>query len=258
MLLQPAEHLLIVAGLNLLRPEPIIIIVTTESRNANADRILSTTDDTIRALWVILEAEYQLSQRLWVHVRQLVGPYFLDHIARAGAQSTTLTNVESRFQRDGDCPSWCQARHIGLVNPCTSQIQTRRNLRLTLLQVRRRTCLQSLLRHTFQDDIFHAPLFADTPFVVVATIAVDHQNVGLHNVQRRQEIKDATALIDVGILHIADALHHEQSLLFGVDGLVVLIALDGLVGAYANIQITILSSLSEELHMSAVQQVVTP
>ena len=64
-------------------------------------------------------------------------------------------------------------------------------------------------------------------------------------------------MIDIGILDIADALDHKKAFLFTIYRLMVLVALNGFIGADAHIQVTILCCLSEKLHMTGVQQVVT-
>lgn len=66
-----------------------------------------------------------------------------------------------------------------------------------------------------------------------------HQNflrpVAPHRGQRPAILKNAARCIDEGILHVADALHHEQVLLLVVHRLVMLVLLDGLVRTDANV-----------------------
>ena len=112
------------------------------------------------------------------------------------------------------------------------------------------------MRHSLQHDVFDAPLAADALLLRRAAVLVHHEHIRLHDVQRRQEIQHTAARIDVRILHIANALDHEQPLLLAVDSLVVLISQNRSVAADAHIQIAELSRLPEELHMAAVQQIV--
>ena len=70
------------------------------------------------------------------------------------------------------------------------------------------------------------------------------------------KVHHTTACIDECVLHIAYALHHEQAFLFGIECAVVLIFQNRCVRPNANIQVAKLACLAEELHMSAVEQVV--
>ena len=116
---------------------------------------------------------------------------------------------------------------------------------------------ESLLGHALQHHIFYSVLLSELAFVLVAAIAVHHQNVRLQSLHGGDKVHDAVSGIDERILHIADGLHHKQPLLLGVDGLVVLVALNGLVRAYPHIQVAIFRRLAEELHVTTMQQVVT-
>ena len=80
----------------------------------------------------------------------------------------------------------------------------------------------------------------------------------MDDIQRRHEIHNAASGIDIRILHIPDGLHHEQPLILAVNGLMVLVMQDRLIRPDPHIKIAELRRLPEKLHMSAVQQIVTP
>ena len=257
MFLEPAEHLLVLAGLDPVGPEAAVVPVAAEPGHADADGVLRPADEAAAALRVVLEAEHQLGQHLRVHVRQLVGPDLLDHVAGAGAKAAALAYLEGRLEADGDGPAGGVLAHVGLVDPGAGQVEARGNLALGLLEGSAAAGCEALLGHALEHHVLDAALLADAALVVVAAVAVDHQDVGLHDVERGHEIQHSAAGVDVGVLHIADALDHEQALLLAIDRLVVLVAEDGGVGAYANVEVAVLRGLAEEFHVAAVEQVVT-
>ena len=114
-----------------------------------------------------------------------------------------------------------------------------------------------LLRRTLEDHVLDPPLLAEAPLLVVPTVLIDHQDIRLHDIHRRDEIHNSVPRIDIRILYVPDTLHHEQPLLLGVHRLVVFIIQDRGIGADTHIQVAILRSLAEKLHMPAVQQVIT-
>ena len=85
MIFQPAKHSLIVARLYLLRPEAVVVVVATESRDADTYRVLCPTDDAVATLRVVLKAEHQLGQHLRIHGVLVLSP-----------QRSRMSNVGSR------------------------------------------------------------------------------------------------------------------------------------------------------------------
>ena len=226
--------------------------------HADADAVLCPADDAVAALRVVLEAEDELGEGLGVHVGQLHRPYFLDHVARRGGEAATFTYLEGGLQRDGDGPAGGITRDIGLVDPCASQIEAGGDLAYILFQGRRRTCLEAIGREALQHDIFNATLLAETTFLLSGAVFVDHEDVGLHPLHRADEVHHTVAIVDESVFHVSDSLHHEETFLFGIERLMVLIVQDGLIGADTDIEVTILRRLSEELNVTAVQEVVAP
>ena len=112
------------------------------------------------------------------------------------------------------------------------------------------------MRVTLQFYVFYTPFLADTTFLLAATVCVYYKHIGLDNIQCGNKVHHSATGIDIGIFHVSDALDHKQALLLGIDGLAVLVTQIGLIGAYAYIQIAVLSRLTEELYMAAVQQIV--
>ena len=109
--------------------------MATEAGNADANGVLRTGDDAVGPLGIVLKAEHQFGQGLGVHVGQLVGPDLLDHVARAGAQAATLSNLKGGLQRDGDGPAGGVLGDVRLVNPGAGKVQAGRYLALGLLEV---------------------------------------------------------------------------------------------------------------------------
>ena len=99
-------------------------------------------------------------------------------------------------------------------------------------------------------------LRAETALLLVAAVLVDDENVRPQPLHRGHEVHHAAAGVDEGILDIADALDHEKPLLLAVDGLVVLVSEDSGVGADADIEVAVFRRLAEELHVTAVEQVI--
>lgn len=107
-----------------------------------------------------------------------------------------------------------------------------------------------------EDDILDAALGAEVAFFVGAAIFVDDKDIGLELVDGGDEVHDAMAAVDESILDIFDAFDHEESLLLGIDGFVVLVIEDGGIGADAHIEVAIGGSLFEEFDMAAMEEVV--
>lgn len=256
MALQPVEHLVIVASLKLLWPETIVVIMTAESRHTDTDAVLRTAHDAIAALRVVLKTEHELGKNLRIHVRQLHGPYLLDHIASGSGKSATLTHLEGRYERHGDRPARCKTAHVWLVDPSTRQVETSRQLAGRVLDVGARASRQSLGRSALQHHILDATLLAELALGLAAAIGIDHKDVWFHNIYRWHEVHDAASLVDEGILDITDRFHHEETFLLRVESLMVLIAKDGLIGADTDVKVSILGCLAEKFHMTTMQKVV--
>ena len=233
MTLQPTQHRLILTRLNLLRPEPVVVIVAAQARDANPNAVLRPADNPVTPFRIVLKAEHQFGQRLRVHIGQLVRPDLADHVAGAGAEAATLADLEGGLQADGDGPAGGVLGDVGLVNPRAGKVQARGNLALRLLEVGGAAGCEAFLRDALQDNVLDAMLLAEPALFVIAAIAIHHQNIGLEAFYRGDEVHDAAARVDERILHVADALHHEQALLLAIDGFVVLVFLDGLVRADA-------------------------
>ncbi|MBR5740167.1 MAG: hypothetical protein IKX81_02610 [Firmicutes bacterium] len=86
------------AGLDLVRPETVVIVMTHKARHANPDRVLGTGYDTIRTLGIVLETEHELGQHLRIHVRKLVRPDLTDHVPGRGGQAATVPDLKRRFE----------------------------------------------------------------------------------------------------------------------------------------------------------------
>ena len=150
------------------------------------------------------------------------------------------------------------AGYIGLVNPGSCQVKAGGQLAGRLFESCAATGLKSLTGGALEHDVLHAALAAQFAFVLAVTVLVHHQAVGLHHVERGQKIQVAAALINAGLLDVADGAHHEQAFLLAIHRLVTFQGLDGLVTADAHIQVAMLGRLPEEFHVARVQQVIAP
>lgn len=146
---------------------------------------------------------------------------------------------------------------VGLVYPGAGKVKARGELAGGFLELGGAAGLQALLWRAFEDYIFYSAFFADLSFGFGASVGVDHKDVGPDDVECGQEVEHSVALVDVGLFDVLDAADHKEPFLFGIDGLVVFVVEYGVVRAYADIEVAILSRLSEELNVTAVQQVVT-
>ena len=116
--------------------------------------------------------------------------------------------------------------------------------------------LQSGVGHALKLDVLDAAVGAEAAFHVAAAVGVDHEDVGLHQIERIEKVEHAAAGVDVGIGDVADGLDHIEALLLGVDGLAVFQLLDGAVGAYAHVEVAVARGLLEEGHMARMEHVV--
>ena len=113
------------------------------------------------------------------------------------------------------------------------------------------------MRSTLQFNVLNPPLLADAALFVAASFGIDYENVRTHKVQCRQIVDDAASCIDEGVLDIAYALHHEEAFLLREHRLAMLVLQVGGIGAYSHIEIPEAGGLHEELHMPAMQQIIT-
>lgn len=256
-LFEPLEDLFVVAGLDTFGPEVVVVVVSAEAGHADADGVLSAGDDAVFAFGMVFHAEHQSCEHLRVHVGELVGPHVLDDFAGGGGEPAAVADLEVGLDAEGERPAGGVHRHVGLVDPGAGDVHARGDEAGRLLEFGGAACGETLVGVALEHHVAYAALFAEQSFLFASTVGVHHEHVGLHDVEGGHEVHHAVARIDVGVLHIAYGLHHEEPLLFGIDGLVVLVVEDGLVGADANVEVTILGSLAKELDVSRVEQVVT-
>ena len=93
--------------------------MTAKARYANSDGILCPADKSSSFLGIILETEHQLGQHLRIHIRQLIRPYLFYHVAGRSRKPAALADLESRLQRNGNCPAGSIFAYIRLVDPGT-------------------------------------------------------------------------------------------------------------------------------------------
>ena len=112
------------------------------------------------------------------------------------------------------------------------------------------------MRGALKFDILYASFLADAALIVASAFRIDYENVRLHYIQSRNVVDDSASGVDVGVLHIFDALDHEEALLLREHRLAVLVFEVGLVRSYSHIEVTVSGGLDEEFYVAAVQQVV--
>ena len=122
MFFQEAKGHLIGGVLYLLGPEIVVVVVTAQARDTDADGVLCTRDMSVLTLGIILEAENEAGQHLGIHLGQLHGPYLLDHLTRGGAQAAAVAHLEGGLQRDGDGPAGMVHADVGLVDPGAGEV----------------------------------------------------------------------------------------------------------------------------------------
>ena len=256
MVLQPGENGLVVARLDALGPVAAVIVVARKARHADADGVLGAGNVPL-VLRGVLKAEEQTGEHLLIVVGQLVGPYLAGGIARGGRHSATLHEFHCRLDGYSERPAGTKLRYVGLVDPRACQVYAVREMRFHPLAERSGGAgLQSGVGHALKLDVLDAAVGAEAAFHVAAAVGVDHEDVGLHQIERIEKVEHAAAVVDVGIGDVADGLDHIEALLLGVDGLAVFQLLDGAVGAYAHVEVAVARGLLEEGHMARMEHVV--
>ena len=129
-LFEEAEGHLVIGALDLLGPEIIVIVVTAEAGDADTDGVLGTGDVTVFALGVVLEAEHEAGEHLGIHLGELHGPYLLDHLTGAGAETAAVAHLKGGLQRDGDGPARMVHADVGLVDPGAGEVEAGRYTRI--------------------------------------------------------------------------------------------------------------------------------
>ena len=264
--LKETQSHLVRAGLDPLRPEMVVIVVAAEAWDADADRILRAGDYAALALGAVLEAENKSCEHLGVHLGELHRPDFADLLARARRESAAVADLESRLERNRERPAGMVAGHVGLVDPSAGEIEARGDrvgvVGLGRLGVEsaldrcRAAGLEALVGRALKLYVLDAALAADLRLERRAAVGVDHETVRLDQVQRRQKVDHSAALVDHGVLDVADRLDHKEALVLREHRLMMLVLKYRSVRSDADIQVAVLRRLAEKLHMPAVQQVV--
>jgi len=234
-LFQPRQNGFVAASFYLFGPEVVVVIVAAQAGDADAYGILCPAYDAILPLGAVFEAEDQPGQHFGIHVGQLVRPDALYLVARGSGEATAFAYLESGEEGYGDSPSGGMAAYIGLVYPCAGQVETcgQANTGVSVAKVLLDACgaalLHAFMGFAFQHYVFHAAFAAELELGLRCAVGVYHQDVRPHDVQGGKEIQHSVALVDVGILDIADGFDHKEPFLFRVKGLVSLELQDGLV-----------------------------
>ena len=250
-LFEEAEGHLIGGVLDLSGPEVIVVVVTAEAGNADADGVLRTGDVAILTLGIVLEAEDEAGERLGIHLGELHGPYLLDHLTRRGAQATTVAHLEGGLQGDGEGPAGMVLADVGLVDPGAGEIQPCWNTAIGrwllaigllgaegCLEGAGAAGLQACMGGALELDVLDTALLAELTLGVAAALGIDDEDVGLDEVQGGEEVDDSPTLVDIGFLDGLDVLNHEQALFLGEHGLAVLVLKVGGIGTDAYIELT--------------------
>ena len=121
----------------------------------------------------------------------------------------------------------------------------------------RASCLQALVGGAFELDILDASLLTELAFGFTATLGIHHKDVGIDDIEGRNEVDNTTTLVDIGFLDGLDILYHKQAFLLGKHGLTVLILLIGGIRTDTYIEVAKLGGLLKKLNMTAMEKVVT-
>ena len=87
-------------------------------------------------------------------------------------------------------------------------------------------------------DVLDTSLFAELALGRAATFGIDHEDVGLYNIEGGNEVDDSTTLVDIGLLDGLDVLDHEETFFLGEHGFTMFIFQIGSIRAYAYIEVT--------------------
>ena len=135
------------------------------------------------------------------------------------------------------------AAYVWLVYPGTCQVETGRKLTGRILDIRARTGGEAISRSALQHHILDAPLLAELAFGFAAAVCIHHKDVGLHDVDGRNKVHNR--------------LHHKETLLLGIERLMMLVAENRLIGSDTSVEVAVLRRLAEKLNVAAMQQVIT-
>ena len=116
--------------------------------------------------------------------------------------------------------------------------------------------LQAGMGGALELDILDATLLAQLTLGGAAALGIDNEDIGLDEVERGDEVDDATTLVDIGLLDGLDIAHHEEALLLGEHGFAVLILEIGGIGTDTYIEVAKLRGLLEELDMTAMKEII--
>ena len=249
-LFEETESHLIGAGLYLLGPEIIVIVVTAEAGDADADGVLGTRDMSIFTLGIVLEAEDEAGQHLRIHLGKLDGPYLLNHLTRRSAETAAVAHLEGGLEGDGEGPTGMMLADVGLVNPGAGKVESsgytsRRLLAISFLlgaesglERARTTGLKTGMGSALELDILDAALLAELTLGSATALGIDNKDVGLDNIESGYEVDDSPTLVNIGFLNGLDILHHEEALLLREHGLAMLILEVGGIRSDTHIQLT--------------------
>lgn len=107
-----------------------------------------------------------------------------------------------------------------------------------------------------EDDVLDAVLTAEVSLGGAVAVFVDDEDVGTEALEVGGEVEVSAAAVDEGVVDVTDGLDHEEALGFGVCGVVVLELHDGGVAADADVEVAVFCRLTEELDVTAVEEVV--
>ena len=272
-LFEETEGHLVGGALYLLGPEVIVVIVSAQSWHTDADGVLGSGDVAVFSLGVVLETEHEAGKGLGVHLGETHRPDLLYHLTGAGAEAATVAHLKGGLQGDGDGPTGVVLADVGLVDPGTGDIQPcwNRAIGFWLLAVGGRWLLlaeggfegagaaglEAGMGCALELDVLDASFFAKLALGWAAAFGIDHEDVGLYDVEGGDKVDDSTTLIDIGFFHGLDVPYHEEAFFLGEHGLTMFVLEVGGIGPYAYIEVAKLGGLLEELYVSAVKQVVT-
>jgi hypothetical protein len=142
------------------------------------------------------------------------------------------------------------AADIWLVYPSSGKVESCRELTRTLLKRSAASRFKAFMWITLKHNVLDSTFLAQPAFIFITAITVDYKDIRLYNIKGRYKVHDSVTGIDICFLYIADTFDHEQSLLLGIDCLVVLIMQNRLIRSDSYIKVSITGCLTEKFHMT--------
>ena len=75
--------------------------------------------------------------------------------------------------------------------------------------------MKAVMGCTLQFDVLNATFSTDATLLITATFGIDDEDIGLNLIKRGNKVDNTPTLVDVGLFHSLDVLHHEETFFLG-------------------------------------------